>query len=450
MGRAESRPRERQSRRLSFGLRRAAGASSLPFLARLPRAVVRLALALPLLAVLLPAGEARAQTDITLVSNTGQQAAVVGHGVLQLLAQGFHTGNNSAGYNLTSVGISIRTAISSPAVEVTLRKSASGLPGDVVYTFTNPTLVAGSVNTFTAPSGAVLSANTDYFVVIEETAGSVILQHTDSDAEDTGGAAGFSIADSLLECSDPCSSFTTSPHTPQIEVTGSLATGTANTAPTSADKTVTVEGSAYTFSALDFAFNDTDDGDTLDSVTIVTKPAKGTLALGGTDVEVGDSIPAASLGNLTFTPASGDSGTGYASFTFKVSDGTDLSASAYTMTIDVTPALPVVQFHVDDVTKTETERDGTFNIRVTLSASSTAYLGVPFIISPTGVNAATGCPSSLTVAQCRANGGYDYGLGAGIATVVPFSPRHYAGKSHDRPYRGHRRRTPRAGSRVRR
>ena len=38
---------------------------------------------------------------------------------------------------------------------------------------------------------------------------------------------------------------------------------------------------------------------------------------------------------LTFTPVAGASGTGYASFTFKVNDGTDDSTSAYTMTIDV-------------------------------------------------------------------------------------------------------------------
>ena len=105
MGRAESRPRERQSRRLSFGLRCVAGASSLPFLSRLPRAA---ALALPLLAaaVLVPAGEARAQTTVTLVSNTGQ--TVSGNvGIVYLVAQGFRTGGKIAGYNLASVGIAL-------------------------------------------------------------------------------------------------------------------------------------------------------------------------------------------------------------------------------------------------------------------------------------------------------------------------------------------------------
>ena len=63
MGRAGRLPRERQSR-LSLRLRRAAGTSSPSFLARLPRIAAGLALAAALLAALLPAGEARAQTEV--------------------------------------------------------------------------------------------------------------------------------------------------------------------------------------------------------------------------------------------------------------------------------------------------------------------------------------------------------------------------------------------------
>ena len=41
-------------------------------------------------------------------------------------------------------------------------------------------------------------------------------------------------------------------------------------------------------------------------------------------------------GELKFTPAADENGAGYASFTFKVSDGTEESAATYTMTVDVT------------------------------------------------------------------------------------------------------------------
>ena len=113
----------------------------------------------------------------------------------------------------------------------------------------------------------------------------------------------------------------------------------ANNAPTAADNTVTTgEDTVYTFSAASFNFSDTDSGGMLSSVRIVTLPAsgKGTLALSGTTVAADKVVPAASIGNLTYTPPANANGTGYASFTFKVSDGTDESVAAYTMNINVT------------------------------------------------------------------------------------------------------------------
>ena len=83
---------------------------------------------------------------------------------------------------------------------------------------------------------------------------------------------------------------------------------------------------------------DTDPGDTLESVEIITLPASGTgtLALSGTPVTAGQEIAEADIGTLTYTPPANANGTGYASFTFKVSDGTAESAADYTMTITVT------------------------------------------------------------------------------------------------------------------
>ena len=111
-----------------------------------------------------------------------------------------------------------------------------------------------------------------------------------------------------------------------------------NNAPTAANNTVTAAaGAAYAFEADDFGFADADTGDTLASVKIVTLPAVGTLALDGTAVLADAVVTKAQIDGdmLTFTPVAGASGTGYASFTFKVNDGTDDSTSAYTMTIDV-------------------------------------------------------------------------------------------------------------------
>ena len=114
-----------------------------------------------------------------------------------------------------------------------------------------------------------------------------------------------------------------------------------NTAPTAADNTVTTgEDRPYTFMADDFGFADTDTGDTLASVTIVTVPAAGTLALDGTAVLAAAVVTKAQIDGdmLTFTPALDAHGAPYTTFTFTVNDGTVDSASAYTMTIDVTDA----------------------------------------------------------------------------------------------------------------
>ena len=102
-------------------------------------------------------------------------------------------------------------------------------------------------------------------------------------------------------------------------------------------RTVTTdEDTAYPFGPVDFAFTDTDSDDVLASVKLVTLPAVGSLALGGVPVRANQVIGTSDLGRLRFTPAVNAHGTGYASFTFRVSDGVSESASANTMTMDVT------------------------------------------------------------------------------------------------------------------
>ncbi|MCB1490547.1 MAG: tandem-95 repeat protein, partial [Rhodobiaceae bacterium] len=118
-----------------------------------------------------------------------------------------------------------------------------------------------------------------------------------------------------------------------------------NDAPSGADATITLdEDGAHIFAAADFGFTDPVDGDAFESVIITSVPAAGTLKLGGVDVTNGQSIAAADLGNLVFSPAADANGAGYASLGFKVVDdggtanggqGTDQSAN--TLTFDVTP-----------------------------------------------------------------------------------------------------------------
>ena len=115
-----------------------------------------------------------------------------------------------------------------------------------------------------------------------------------------------------------------------------------NTAPTSANRTVTAtEDTNYTFSVTDFPIMDTDTSDGLASVKIVTLPASGTLKLSGTaipSVELPKTVTSADIADnrLKYTPPEDAHGTGIASFTFKVNDGTDDSVAVNTLTVDVT------------------------------------------------------------------------------------------------------------------
>ena len=84
-------------------------------------------------------------------------------------------------------------------------------------------------------------------------------------------------------------------------------------------------------------FRDVDKGDALQSITLTSLPAKGSLFLGGSAVSVGQVISADEInrGSLAFKGAPMQSGAGYASFGFKVSDGRTLSAAQSKITFNL-------------------------------------------------------------------------------------------------------------------
>ena len=178
-------------------------------------------------------------------------------------------------------------------------------------------------------------------------------------------------------------------HAEEGEKTGHKVNGAAaNTPPT------TAEDRAYAFSAADFGFMDADAGAALASVKIVTLPALGTLALDGTAVTANDDVAKADIDDdkLTFTPVAGASSTtGYASFTFKVNDGTDDSASAYTMTIDV-EVLPAITIAADrdkatgkiDWIHYTLSREGDTAAALTVTVTFVGSAGNDWGLDPTG------------------------------------------------------------------
>ena len=141
----------------------------------------------------------------TLVSNTGQEtvghtACVEGSDALPLdCAQGFTTGRNSRGYDLSSIQLDTQTAPGSGTLTVTVRKdNGSGRPSNaILYTLTNPSNVGTGVQTFTAPDGAHLSRNTQYFVHMTFSGSGTRPRWklATNNSEDSGTAIGWSIGD---------------------------------------------------------------------------------------------------------------------------------------------------------------------------------------------------------------------------------------------------------------
>ncbi len=121
------------------------------------------------------------------------------------------------------------------------------------------------------------------------------------------------------------------------------ATETVNvtpTTPTTSPNTVTtLEDTAYTFAAANFPLTGPA-GETLQSVTVVTLPALGTLKLSGVNVTAGQTITAANIGNLTYTPVNGGTGSPYTTFPFQVTDAGGATSAAATETVNVTPTTP--------------------------------------------------------------------------------------------------------------
>lgn len=128
--------------------------------------------------------------------------------------------------------------------------------------------------------------------------------------------------------------------------------------PAASNRNVAVnEDAVHTFAAAEFGFSDVD-GDTLQAVRITSLETTGALKLGGVDVALNQVVAAASLGQLTFTPAADANGTPYASFRFQVSDGASYSVSDYQMTVNVNAVVD----SVNDVVSTNEDNAVIVNV----------------------------------------------------------------------------------------
>ena len=146
-----------------------------------------------------------------------------------------------------------------------------------------------------------------------------------------------------------------------------------NDVPEAADKTVTTnEDTAYVFSASDFGYTDADDDDALVSVKITGLEDAGALQYNNgsawVDVTLNQVITATDIAanKLRFNPAANENGSSYTSFDFTVNDGDADSASANTITVNVTAVndAPVADDETNSVNEdaTLTVTDGSSDV----------------------------------------------------------------------------------------
>ena len=120
----------------------------------------------------------------------------------QRLAQAFTTGAAAHGYRLSAIQLQVGSFNAARSTydddfSFAIHTSHDGLPASLVHALNRQTGGAGlGVQTFTAPAGATLDRNTTYFVVVSSTraTSTLTLRRTTWSAEDTGGLAGWSIA----------------------------------------------------------------------------------------------------------------------------------------------------------------------------------------------------------------------------------------------------------------
>ena len=340
---------------------------------------LRLAAALPMALAGLTVLATPAQA-VTLVSNTGQTDAGHNYRVRAgstSYAQEFTTGTNPDGYTLSEVVVNIREGVvATPAFSI--HTSRSGRPDTNVVNLTGSVSSAG-LQSFVPASATTLTPSTEYFVVFSNSGGDKIpLEGTISEDEDLGAAVGWSIANNYLRTSG--SSWRSYVRSMEIAIKGMVVQTTTNAAPTASNGTVTTnEDTDYTFAAANFNFADTDSGAALSSVKIVTLPAtgRGKLKLDGSAIALADlpqtvTTPDLDAGRLTYTPPANANGSGYASFTFKVNDGADDSASAYTLTIDVTASTePATGAFISNTGQTKVATDYRVNRSTSLAQQFT-------------------------------------------------------------------------------
>ncbi len=189
-----------------------------------------------------------AAASTVLVSNIGQSGST-GHNQSGDRGQAFTTGPNAGGYNLESIGIVSGDTDGDDAAVSLCTADSDGFPTSTCTALTPPGSFAAGTLTFTAPAGTILAASTTYALEVTSPGDELLrLLRIQSDAEDTGGADGWTIADNYIFNTSGTWEDTTSGDSLQIRVNGTAAGGgTPSTPELSVGDATATEGSAVEF-----------------------------------------------------------------------------------------------------------------------------------------------------------------------------------------------------------
>ena len=125
-----------------------------------------------------------------------------------MLTQGFTTGSDADGYELTGVGVELEGSggnvpDGATSVSVSVHADSDGEPGAKLFDLVSPTEYAPGHSFFEAPPGKHLAPSTSYVLVWSNVGGtSHRLQVTDGNSEDSGAATGASIANTFYKGAD--------------------------------------------------------------------------------------------------------------------------------------------------------------------------------------------------------------------------------------------------------
>ena len=162
-----------------------------------------------------------------------------------LQSQAFRTGSNSGGYTLSTAEAYLQfgSSHSLSNLSVSIWSDSSGTPAAQTVQLENPAAAPGATAlelvTFTAPADTVLDADTTYHIVFRNNAssGTMRLGVVESNDEEAGGAAGWSIDNGKRsrDRNNASAAWTSvASDSVRIRITGMVGTATANTAATGA------------------------------------------------------------------------------------------------------------------------------------------------------------------------------------------------------------------------